>query len=268
MRIELELEEDSGRACLSYKNMHLLQETFMNWMEIYNRLYEIINEQGGNYYSGPRFLGIVKEYDPYFPDYYNYMEQLQNEKKSSSRKDYFREIFLAFSDDQKLSFTKRILRDTENINPVKTSELYGILAGNAMSPSVIVPDYIWNSEKLNNYLEQIDNCITEGQHQRAITLSYTCLEGFFRAFIEHNIPSKNGLKEILEMSREIQKYLKETVPFYPDEALRLINHISLTVDRSRNGFSEAHFGNDAEKWLSNFVRDCTNSLIRLLLSFM
>ena len=137
-----------------------------------------------------------------------------------------------------------------------------------MSPNVVVPEYVWNSEKLNSYLEQIDTCITEGNHQRAITLSYTSLEGFFRAFIELNVPEKNNLNELLEMSREIQKYLKATVPAYPDEALRLINHISHTVDKSRNGFSEAHFGNDAEKWLSNFIRDCTNSLIRLLLCFM
>jgi septation ring formation regulator EzrA len=70
------------------------------------------------------------------------------------------------------------------------------------------------------------------------------------------------------MSREIQRYLKGNIPAYPDEALRLLNHIAHTVDRTRNGFSESHFGNEAEKWLSTFVRDCVNSAIRLLLSFM
>ena len=250
-----------------YKSSLLSRKT-MNWIEVYSRLFEIINEQGANYFKGPRYLNIVREFEPYFLEYYDYIKQLREQRKSDTRKDYFREIFFSFSDERKISFTKRILRETETHNPSKTSELYALLGKNAMSPNVMVPDYVWNSEKLNGYLEQIDTCITEGDHKRAITLSYTSLEGFFRAFIEHKVPEKNGLKELLEMSREIQKYIKGAVPAYPDEALKLINHISHTIDKSRNSFSEAHFGNDAEKWLSNFIRDCTNSLIRLLLCFM
>lgn len=237
-------------------------------MEVYNRLYEIINEQGENYFSGPRFIKIVREFEPYFPDYYDYVQQRQNEGKSTVRKDYFRDIFLSFSDERRVAFTKRVLKETEQHNPTKTSELYTLLSGHSTPTTITVPEFVWNADRLNEYLEQIDNSITEGNHNRAITLSYTCLEGFFKAFIEHKIPEKQGMNQILSMSREIQKYLKDTVPAYPDEALKLINHISHTVDRSRNSFSDSHFGNEAEKWLSNFIRDCTNSLIRLLLSFM
>jgi len=74
--------------------------------------------------------------------------------------------------------------------------------------------------------------------------------------------------ELVKMSKEIQKYLRTIIPAYPDEALKLLNSIAHTVDRTRNGFSESHFGKEAEKWLSTFVRDCTNSAIRLLLNFM
>ena len=41
----------------------------MNWIEIYNRLFEIINNQSDTavYFSGPRFIDTVRQYEPYFP---------------------------------------------------------------------------------------------------------------------------------------------------------------------------------------------------------
>jgi hypothetical protein len=239
----------------------------MNWTEVYNKLFEIINS-GDNYFSGPRYLDLVREFRPDFPDYYSYIDQLRAEYKNTSRKDYFREVFLSFDELRRAEFTRRILRETEGSAPHKSHELLSMLGGEAAAPRAAVPDHIWNADRLNRTLEDIDSCITAGRHERAITLSYTCLEGFFRAFIDNRIPDKKEVRELVSMSREIQRYLKSNIPAYPDEALKLINHIAHTVDRTRNGFSESHFGNEAEKWLSTFVRDCVNSSIRLLLSFM
>lgn len=239
----------------------------MNWIEIYNRLFEIINE-GENYFSGGKFISLVKEFNPYFPDYTLYIEQRREERKSTSRKDYFRDIFLSFDEDLRVRFIKKILQRAQEYNPTKAAELNSIIGGESIAPVASVPTHVWNADRLNRYLEEIDASITGGTHQRAITLSYTCLEGFFRAFIEHNAPGKRDITELLRMSREIQNYLRSTIPTYPDEALKLINHIAHTVDRTRNGFSEAHFGDETEKWLSGFIRDCVNSVIRLLLNFM
>jgi hypothetical protein len=240
----------------------------MNWIEISNRVFEIINESGPNYFSGPRFIGIVKEIKSYFPDYGNYIEQRRQENKSTSRKDYFRDILMSFDEDERIRLVKKILQQTQSNNPQKTAELNTILMGEATAPIATVPEHIWNADRLNGYLEDIDASITSGNHKRAISLSYTCLEGFFRAFIQHNMPDKIHITEIIALAKEIQRYLKDTIPDYPDEALKLINHIAHTIDKTRNSFSESHFGNEAEKWLSNFIRDCTNSAIRLLLSFM
>lgn len=239
----------------------------MNWIEIYNRLFEIINE-GPNYHSGGRFIGVVKKFNPYFPSYKLYIEQRRKENKSTSREDFFRDIFLSFDEELRIRFIKEIMKDAQGHNPTKVAELNSILAGESVAPAATIPDHGWNAERLNRYLEDIDVSLAGGNHQHAITLSYTCLEGFFRAFIEHNIPDKKGINELTAMSREIQKYLKGIIPAYPDEALRLLNHIAHAVDRTRNGFSDSHFGNKAEKWLSTFIRDCVNSAIRLLLSFM
>ncbi len=55
---------------------------------------------------------------------------------------------------------------------------------------------------------------------------------------------------------------------YPDEALGMVVQIAHTIDRARNGFSESHFDERAARWLAVFVRDLTNSTIRLLLHFL
>ena len=240
----------------------------MNWIEIFNRLFEIINEEGPNYFSGGRFISVVKEFEPYFPEYTQYIDQRRQENKSTSRKDYYRDIFLSFEEEQRIGFLKRMLQETQTHNPTKAAELHSILAGQSVAPTVNIPQHVWSADRLNRYLEEIDASITKGNHPRAISLSYTCLEGFFKAFIERNIPDRKGLSELIAMAREIQRYLRDTIPAYPDEALKLLNHIAHAVDKTRNGFSESHFGDEAEKWLSTFIRDCTNSAIRLLLSFM
>ncbi len=170
--------------------------------------------------------------------------------------------------DKRISLIKRILQQTQPNNPQKTSELNSLISSEAVAPRANISADVWNAEMLNEYLEKIDASITNGEHKRAITISYTCLEGFFKAFIKHNLPQKNQTTEIIAMSKEIQSYLKTIIPDYPPEALKLLNHVSHAIDKTRNGFSESHFGGEAEKWLSTFIRDCTNSTIRLLLSFM
>lgn len=50
----------------------------MNWIRIFNMLFEIINPTGSvhsDYFSGPRFIDIVREFDHYFPTYPQYMEE-------------------------------------------------------------------------------------------------------------------------------------------------------------------------------------------------
>jgi hypothetical protein len=128
---------------------------------------------------------------------------------------------------------------------------------------------VWNSERLNRYLVEIDQSIKDKNYERAITLSYTCLEGFYKSFVKEKITDGEKVRnEIMAMSRAIQTYLKLTVKEYPDEAITMINHISHTVDKARNGFSEAHFGEETASWLAVYIRDLVNSQIRLLLHFL
>lgn len=65
-----------------------------NWIEIYNRLFELINDTTNNatYFSGPKFISVVKQFKPYHADYSQYIEKRNLDGKSTSRKIFFYDI--------------------------------------------------------------------------------------------------------------------------------------------------------------------------------
>src|SRR5207244_11981659 len=105
-------------------------------------------------------------------------------------------------------------------------------------------------------------------YEQAISLSYSALEGAYKACVRKNVAEKAQLSEIIDLSKEIKRYLSSTLSSYPDEALSMVNHISHTVDRARNRFSESHFENEAARWLAVYIRDLVNTQVRLLLHFL
>jgi len=140
--------------------------------------------------------------------------------------------------------------------------------GSAKGPTVTVPHDAWNADRLNSFLSEIDTAISESQYARAVTLSYTCLEGFLTAFARSKSDDEGLQNELISLSRWVKEWLKNSINDYPDEVLNLLNHISYTVDRTRNQFSDAHFAGEAGLWLALYIRDLVNSQIRMLLHFM
>lgn len=71
-----------------------------NWIELFNRLFELINQRDtATYFSGPRFINTVKEFEPYFPDYNQFIEKRNREGKSTSRKIYYYDILIGLKED-------------------------------------------------------------------------------------------------------------------------------------------------------------------------
>lgn len=240
----------------------------MNWAIIFNRLFELIDQDGTpNYFSGPRFMRAVREVDPYFPTYQQFIGQRRAEVKSTTRRDYFYDILLGFDEAARIALVKSILNDLDESVSEKAGELRAILGGTIAGPVAVVPDHGWNAGRLNQYLQDIDHCITAADYAHAVTLAYTCLEGFYKAFVVQNLPDQAKETEIIALAKGIKKYLSETSDSYPDEALNMVMHVSHTVDRARNRFSDAHFEEEAASWLAVYVRDLVNTQIRLLLHF-
>jgi hypothetical protein len=153
-------------------------------------------------------------------------------------------------------------------NAVAVSEIRMLLGGGTIAPSATIPREAWNANRLNEQLAQIDGAIASGDYERAVTLSYSSLEGFYGAFVRAKEKRDSYPHEIIALSREVKDYLKKTIKQYPDEVLNGITQAAHAVDKTRNQFSESHFANEATSWLAVYVRDLVNTQIRLLLHFM
>ncbi len=184
----------------------------MNWVKIFNRLFEIINTDGETYFSGSRFINKVREIDPYFANYNQYIGQRNNDGKSTSRKDYFYDILLSFDDQGRLRLINSILDDIHSVAPEKITQLRGEMIGLTPTSTPSIPLEIWNAERLNKYIQEIDTRIANQNFSGAITLAYTCLEGFLKAFVKKNTPDTECKNEITALAKNVQSYLKKGFP--------------------------------------------------------
>lgn len=131
---------------------------------------------------------------------------------------------------------------------------------------------IWNSRKLESNISKMEKSIKEGEYNLTLTYAYSCLEGLFKAYIYNNISKKNQENDLAKLSKQVKKdlieFFEEKEIQYPDQVINLIGTITNAVSNARNSFSESHFDNDSDKWLAEFVKDCVNSIGRLILKFI
>ena len=146
-----------------------------------------------------------------------------------------------------------------------------VFGGGRAVPTTVVPVDLWNSEKLNNSLNDIDHAIEAHQYNRATTLSYTYLEGLYKTYVRKHVPDQAGLTDLLPLCKvvkdDISRKLLARGPF-PVEIVNAMPTLTNAIANSRNGFSESHFGDDSKLWLALFARDLTNSMGRLMLNFL
>ena len=92
-------------------------------------------------------------------------------------------ILLAFDETTRVQIIHNILNELDDLNAEGISEIREMLGGDTTAPEANIDEISWNSERLNNYLSEIDNCISISNYERSITLSYTCVEGFYKSFM-------------------------------------------------------------------------------------
>ena len=240
----------------------------MNWVRILNQLFNLMNQQGTTYFSGGRFIDIIREFDAAFYNYGQYIEHRNQIGKSTSRKDYYYDILLGFDEPTRLRIIQRFLEEIEPHKPTEVQTLRAQLGGNVTRPTVTVNDNLWNADKLNQILETIDEAITADDLNRAVALEYTCMEGFLKAFYRAKIREQDVPNEIVALTRDTKNWLRTQNPDLPDEVFNLLTGLTHAMDRARNRFSEAHFEGDAPRWMAVYLRDLLNSQIRLLLNFL
>lgn len=245
----------------------------VNWIAAYNRLFILLDRRDTpTYYSGPNFLRMVQQVDPGSPSYEQLMPLRNQQGKSTSRKSFYWDIILALPEQQKFQLFRLFIDELEPHAKDEVDAIRAIVFGGGYAvPVTVVPVDLWNSEKLNKSLKDIDQAIDAHQYNRATTLSYTCLEGLYKAYVRKHVPGQAGLADLMPLCKvvkdDISKKLQAQGP-YPVEIVNAMPTLTNAIANSRNGFSESHFGDDSQRWLALFARDLTNSIGRLMLNFM
>ena len=109
----------------------------VSWVVIFNRLFEVINQPGDCYFSGPRFISKVRQIDPYFPDYHQFLNDRNKTGKSTSRKSYFYDILLSFGEEERVRLLNAILKEVESAAGEKVREIRSLVHGIALAPSAL-----------------------------------------------------------------------------------------------------------------------------------
>lgn len=242
----------------------------IKWNGVVNRLMTLMDQAGPSYFSGPRFIRLIQEFNEDLPNYGEYIKQRNKDGRSTTRRYYFKDILMDLDEGIRVRAVCGILDELEQVNEniEAVAEIRKILGGGTIAPSATIPPEAWNGDRLNEYLSSVDGEVASGNYEHAVTLSYTCLEGFLGAFVRAKSVRESYPNEIIELSKEVKTFLKNTINDYPDEVLNGITQAAYAVDRSRNRFSESHFGSEAGSWLAIYIRDLVNTQIRLLLHFM
>jgi hypothetical protein len=140
---ELYPEENESKKIINEYKKQMAKETNAgsnyNWIEIFNRLFEAINNQADSdtYFSGPRFMTLVKEFLPYNADYSQYI-QLRNEQgKSTSRKIFYYDVLMEIDEPTRIKIVERILSIIERSLPEKANAIATLLGKSAPQPPKI-----------------------------------------------------------------------------------------------------------------------------------
>ncbi len=244
----------------------------INWITAYNKLFNIINTEGNTYYSGPDFIQLAQQVDDTIPHYRQYLDLRNQNGFSTSRKDFYWDIIKALSDEKKYQLFRLFVENLETFDNDNVQNLKAYVFGDTSSvPTTVIPHNIWNSEKLNSSLAEIDKAIELQQFDRAVTLTYTCLEGLYKAYVNENIKEQSHTTDLMKLTKLVKNHISDKLKIegsFPQEIVNSMSTITNAVASSRNEFSESHFDKDANKWLASYARDLTNSLGRLILHFI
>lgn len=123
-----------------------------NWIGLYNRLFEVINNQSdqSTYFSGPRFINTLKEFDTYHPDYTQYIGLRNEQGKSTSRKIFFFDILMELHENTRKAFVNRILEMVEPFVPEQIIPIKALLGGEKPKKVVATPEF--DSEVSNVFI--------------------------------------------------------------------------------------------------------------------
>lgn len=147
----------------------------MNWIEIYNRVFELVNnpDDQSTYFSGNRFIKTLQEFQPYHPDYYQFIELRNSQGKSTSRKIYYYDILMKLNESTRIVFVNKILEMVEPFDSERVMPIRSLLGGEnpikRPSQTELVNDdtttvfisYSWDDEDHKSWVLNLANRLVE-----------------------------------------------------------------------------------------------------------
>jgi len=244
----------------------------INWISAFNRLFPVVDTKGDTYFSGPSFIEMAQQVTYELPDYQIYIDTRNKQGKSTSRRTFYWDIIESLTEEQKYGLFRLFIESLEPYAREEMNDLKEFIFGGASAvPKVNIPAEFSSAEKLTRSLGEIDKAIESGQHNRAVTMTYTCLEGLYKAYINKNLPESSSVNDLLPMAKLVKNDILNKARGTnqaPEQIINSISTITNAIANSRNSFSDSHFDQDAQNWLSVYTRDLTNSIGRLLLHFI
>lgn len=89
----------------------------INTIRGFNELFKAIDVNGTPaYFSGSRFINLVRMFDPTFPNYQQYIDLRNSKGLSTSRKNYYFDILMSFNEDLRNEIIKAIWKEVKDSN--------------------------------------------------------------------------------------------------------------------------------------------------------
>ena len=176
------------------------QDIMNNWIEIYNRLFELINDKNysDTYYSGPRFINLVREFEIYFPDYAQFIELRNKEGKSTSRKVFYYDILSGVSVNIRNNVINKILTTVEPLNKEKVEEIRQVINGKKVTttlnqstmsnnqPNIFI-SYSWDNERHKKWVLDLADALCDEGVNVILDRYYLNAGKSIAKFVESNI---------------------------------------------------------------------------------
>ena len=124
----------------------------INWTGVYNRLWRLIDAKGNCYFSGPRFLNIIREVNLDLPSYNQLIDERRVAGKSTTRRDYFYDVLMELDEPTRWRAVNLVLNEVEDDAPDHVTEIRALMGGIGNAPTAMVPAGAWNADRLNAFL--------------------------------------------------------------------------------------------------------------------
>lgn len=175
----------------------------VTWTTVFNQVFDLINDKddAATYISGPKFISIIKEFIPYFPDYTQFIDIRNKEGKSTTRKIYYYDILFSLDAINQQKVIHRILDLVRPFNPLKVSDIDTVLgnkkgkniekkpelpADKGEHPIVFI-SYSWDDEEHKKWVLDLANKLRENGIDVILDRYYLSAGKSVTYFVENSI---------------------------------------------------------------------------------